>query len=296
MITAKEQYAMRKLFALVLALVLMLSAVPCLAQTTDDPALAEGADVRIMSFNLMNPDWSKVPVTDRTQKVVDTLLYYQPDVVGIQEANAKWQKALKPVLTETGLYNPACRQSNAAGFKYNMSAFMYNVATVQLVEEAVLDLDPGSDIRVLAVAVFEKLSDGTRFVVANTHPASSTETENYNRNCEDIMTLGKEQMEKYAGLPFIFTGDYNTNETSEMYTTLMENLGVKDAKYEADVLVRDHVTYIAWGEEFDAANPYYIDHIFVNANTDVKLFNVVVDFDMRSVTDHFPIYADIDLQ
>ena len=285
---------MKKLLALVLALVLMLSAVPCLAETADVAALAEGADIRIMSFNLMNPDWSKVAITDRIQNVVDTLLYYQPDVVGLQEANGKWQKGLKPLLTETGLYNPACRQSNADGFKYNMSAFMYNVATVQLVDEYVLDLDPGSDIRVLAVAVFEKLSDGTRFVVANTHPASSTETENYNRNCEDIMTIAAAEMEKYAGLPFIMTGDYNTRETSEMYTTIMTTLGVKDAKYEADVMVRNQSTYIAWQEEETEPN-CCIDHIFVNDKTDTKLFNIVVDFDMRNTTDHFPIYADIDL-
>jgi len=288
---------MKKLFALVLALVLTLCAVPCFAETADDPALAEGADIRIMSFNLMNPDWSKSPVTDRIQNVADILMHYQPDVVGIQEANGKWQKALKPLLTETGLYNPACRQANAAGFKYNMTAFMYNVATVQLVDEYVLDLDPGSDIRVFAVAVFETLSDGTRFVVANTHPASSTETENYTRNCEDIMTIGKEQMEKYAGLPFILTGDYNTDEAFEMYQTLMNTLGVKDAKYEADVLVRNSATYIGWqGEELNPDRDYCVDHIFVNANTDVKLFNVVVDFDIRNTTDHFPIYADIDLK
>jgi len=161
----------------------------------------------------------------------------------------------------------------------------------------VLDLDPGSDIRVFAVAVFETLSDGTRFVVANTHPASSTETENYTRNCEDIMTIGKEQMEKYAGLPFILTGDYNTDEAFEMYQTLMNTLGVKDAKYEADVLVRNSATYIGWqGEELNPDRDYCVDHIFVNANTDVKLFNVVVDFDIRNTTDHFPIYADIDLK
>ncbi len=281
----------------VLALVLaLMCCVPCLAETADDLALAEGADIRIMSYNLMNPDWSKVPVTDRVPKVVNILQDYQPDVIGIQEASGKWQKALKPVLVETGLYNPACRQSNADGFKYNMSAFMYNVATVQLVDEYVLDLDPGSDIRVFAVAVFEKLSDGTRFVVANTHPASSTDTEVYARNCADIMEIGAAEMAKYADLPFIMTGDYNTRESSEMYQTLMDTLGVKDAKYEADVMVRNQGTYFEWGTEPAPKTDDCIDHIFVNVQTDVKLYNVVVDHDVQTTSDHFPIYADIDLK
>ena len=293
----KTNSMLLRLLTIVLTLTLMLSALASsLAETADEPALAEGADIRIMSFNLMNPDWSKVPVTDRVPKAVDLLLHYQPDVVGIQEANAKWQKALKPLLVDSGLYSPACRQSNAAGFKYNMTAFMYNVQTVQLVDEYVLDLDPGSDIRVFAVAVFEKLSDGSRFVVTNTHPASSTDTDVYARNCADILEIGAAEIARYAGLPFIMTGDFNTSEEAEMYTTFMETLGVKDAKYEADVQVREHSTYIAWQEEDDKTSPYCIDHIFVNASTDVKLFSVVVDFDIRSITDHFPIYADIDLQ
>ena len=66
--------------------------------------------------------------------------------------------------------------------------------------------------------------DGSRFVVANTHPASSTDTEVYARNCADIMEIGAAEMAKYADLPFIMTGDYNTRESSEMYQTLMNTV------------------------------------------------------------------------
>lgn len=45
-------------------------------------------------------------------------------------------------------------------------------------------------------------------------------------------------MKKYEGLPFFMTGDYNTHECVEMYQTFMDTLGVKNAKYEADVMVR----------------------------------------------------------
>ena len=39
-----------------------------------------------------------------------------------------------------------------------------------------------------------------------------------------------------------------------------------------------------------------IRRIFVNGKTDVKLYNVVIDHDVQNTSDHFPIYADIDLQ
>ena len=283
-----------RLLAAVVALLLL---VPVLGVAEDEAKLAEGADIRVMSFNLLHPDWGKSPVNGRLPNVVSILEYYMPDVVGIQEVDAKWHRALIPALIDTGVYAPACRQSNAAGFQFNLTTFLYNPKTVKLVDEYVLDLDKNSNIRVLAVGVFEKLSDGTRFVVTNTHPNSSHEVEIYTQNCTDMMTLASEELKKYQGLPFIMTGDFNTEEADEMYQTIMTALGVKDAKYEADVMVRNLATYIGWGgEEMDPARDYCIDHIFVNDKADVKLFNVVVDHNIEATSDHRPVYADIDLK
>lgn len=289
-----KKNALLRLLAFVLAMMLC---VPALGMAEeDDPKLAEGADIRIMSFNLMHPDWSKVKITGRPQKAADILLYYQPDVVGVQECSSAWHKGFKPILVDTGLYAPACRQSHAEGFKYNMTSFLYNTQTVKLVDEYILDLIPRNDIRVFAVAVFEKLSDGSRFVVTNTHPASSTDVADYAQHCADILKLGAEEMQKYADLPVIMTGDFNTREQSDMYQQFLQGLNVQDAKYAADVLVREHATYAEWQQAPAPGNVDCIDHIFVNGKTDVKLFNVVIGHDVQTITDHFPIYADIDLQ
>ena len=291
----KKNAMLLRIFALVLALMLSLPMMAG-AETTDAAELAEGADIRIMSYNIMHPDWSKSPIKNRSQAVLNILDYYKPDVVGVQEADAKWQRFWITNLIDTGLYAPACRQSNADGFQFNLTTFLYNPQTIKLIDEYVLDLDANSNIRVLAVAVFEKIADGSRFVVCNTHPASSTEVENYTRNCADIMTLAAQEMAKYADLPFFMTGDYNTNEGSEMYQTIMTTLGLQDAKYAAETMVRNHVTYVEWNTD-PAENPlYYIDHIFVNDKANVKLFNVVIDYDANITSDHFPIYADIDLK
>ena len=291
----KKNSLFLRMLALVFALMMALS-FTSLAET-DDPALAEGADIRIMSFNLMNPDWSLVKVTERAPKAAELILYYQPDVVGVQEANSKWHKALKPILVDTGLYTPACRQSNAEGFKYNMTSFLYNNSTVKLVDEYILDLDRNSDIRVLAVAVFEKLSDGSRFVVTNTHPASSTDEYDYAKHCADFIRLGGEELQKYADLPVFMTGDFNTDEQDDMYQQFLQGLNVRDAKYEADVLVRNCSTYFGWPSVIDTTvNDCAIDHIFVNGHADVKLFSAVISHEVETITDHLPIYADIAFQ
>ena len=92
-------------------------------------------------------------------------------------------------------------------------------------------------------------------------------------------------------------GDFNTPEQTEWYLKFMDEAGVRDAKYEADVLVRSCSTWF----DYQAApntddTDYCVDHIFVNGKVGVRLFDVVVGHDAQDASDHFPIYADIDLK
>ncbi len=269
---------------------------PCAAETglDDDPRLADGAELRMMSYNLMHPEWSRVSVKGREELVAAILRYYRPDVAALQEAGAKWHKALAPLLTDTGLYAVACRQSNAEGFIYCATCFLYNPETVRLAEEYILDLDRRDAARVFSVAVFERLSDGVRFVVTNTHPAPRENPENYARNMTDAAAFAAETAAKYAGLPVIMAGDFNTPDRTEMYGLFMEKAGVRDAKYEAETLVRDYSTFFGYqtAPSADAAG-LCVDHIFVNDRIDVRLYNAVIGHDVQNASDHIPIYADI---
>ena len=292
---------MKKNFLRLLAVVLMLMMVipACFAEdTADRQELAEGADIRVMSYNILHPDWNdRIPIKGRDEKVMNILKYYMPDVVAVQEAGAKWHRYWIANLIDTGIYAPACRQSHAEGFSFSTTTFLYNPNTLKLVDEYILDLVPNHVTRVLAVCVFEKISDGTRFVVTNTHPAASYEVEEQMKHFADIMKYAKEEMQKYAGLPFIMAGDYNTDEAFKMYPIFMNTLNLKNAKYEADVMVQAHATYIGWeGEELEPGRDYCVDHIFVNDKTDVKLYNVVTGHDAPHASDHLPVYADIDLK
>ncbi len=294
----KKTSRIARLLALALALALLIPAL-CAAETesADDLELANGASLRIMSYNIMHPDWSRVPVTGRVEIVADILRSYRPDVAAIQEAGAKWHKALIPLLVDTGEYAFACRKSNAEGFIYCCTTFLYNPKTVSLVEEYILDLDFRDAARVFSVAVFERQSDGARFVVTNAHPAPRDTPEKYARNMEDLTAYAADAAKKYDGLPVIMAGDFNTPEQTEWYLKFMDEAGVRDAKYEADVLVRDYSTYFGYQVAPLTENTdHCVDHLFVKDTVDVQLFKAVIDHHVENASDHIPIYADIELK
>ena len=283
--------------ALVLALVLLFSPL-CAAETADAaaPERAEGAQLRVMSYNIMHPDWSRVPVKGRDEIVADILRACMPDVAAIQEAGAKWHKALIPLLMDSGLYAPACRQSNADGYIYCTTTFLYNPRTLCLEEEYILDLERKNATRVLAVAVFESLRDGTRFVAANTHPAPREDADKYERNMADLASFILDLTRKYDGLPVIVMGDFNTPVQSEMYARFLRETGLSDARYEADTLVRNCSTYIGYPSVPDEEDTSAcIDHIFVSSGVGVRLFETVVGHRVQDASDHLPILADISL-
>ncbi len=288
----------RRLFIFFLLAFILLPLCAVKAEAADASALSDGADIRIMSYNILHPDWSHIPIKGRDALVADILLRYRPDVAAIQEAGAKWHKALKPLLVDTGFYAPACRQSNAEGFIYCTTTFLYNPQTVRLVEEEILDLEIRHATRVFSIAVFERLADSARFVVCNTHPAPpEEEPEKYARNMADLTALTVQAINRYAGLPVIIAGDFNTPEQSEQYLNYMRKTGARDAKYEAETLVCGCSTYFGYQVPPDpeSMDPC-IDHLFVSDGANVKLFSTVIGHDVQNASDHIPIYADIALK
>lgn len=260
--------------------------------TEDTAELAENADIRLMSYNILYS--TEYLVEDRIGNFLNILGYYKPDVIGLQEtsagSNEGWHEYIQDALVADEIYLKACKSSDSVSGL--MTTFLYNPNTVKLIDEYVIDLEEGSQIRVLAVAVFERLSDGQRFVVTNTHPAPSGQ---YAANMTALLAAAKTELAKYSDLPFMMVGDYNTSESAEMYTTIQNELNVVDTKYAADILVREYNTYSGFGTAPIAGSEYCIDHIFANGNVDTKLYNIVIDHDVEHTSDHIPIYVDVKL-
>ncbi len=267
--------------------------------TTSAPReLADGADVRIMSYNVLNPVWGSDefkninPVEKRIGKFVDLALYYRPDVIGLQEAAQDWHKYLDKQLVSSGIYSFCCNTTSKGDA--NMTGFLYNPSTVKVVASYIVDLVEGSDHRVISVGVFETLKDGKRFVVMNTHPVPSS-YDSYPKQMEQIMELEKQEMEKYPDTPIFFTGDFNTNKSNPKYDEFVGALGVENSRDSADTVLHHNATYAGFKKPKECNGAQCIDHIFHNGMADVKLFNTVVDDGAYLGSDHLPIYADVAL-
>lgn len=273
------------------------SQVGSVIDTQDEAALAEGAEIRIMSYNILHESWSNVdenvPVAPRAEKLTALLLYYRPDVVGLQEVSADWHGELDALIAENGYYTKVCETTGAG--KQNLTTFLYNPETVKPVDSYVIDLDKGSNIRVVSVVVFERLATGEQFVVTNTHPAP-TSNKSYAGHIAAIVEQSDALIRKYDGLPVILLGDFNTRETSQYYNTLL-TLPVSDAKYSAEILVRNYESFLnpRWGGSPAEGNEKSFDHIFCTEDITVLLFNTVIDNQVDTLSDHLPIYADIRL-
>ncbi len=282
------KYSVR-IFPVVVALILLITSL-CSCKGNKDE---QEADVRIMSYNILNPEWSSTGETaeSRVEPFYNLVTEYMPDVIGLQEASYLWHNVINNVLQEDDTYDFACEKTYL--FKENMTTLLYNTKTLKLIDESIFDLEKNSEHRVFVVAIFEKLSDGKQFIVTNVHPAPSSREEEYPRHMSTFTGYAEYILEIYKDLPIIMTGDFNTSEQSEYYTNLMNDTGVKDAKYEAETLIRNYNTYAGFNKKASNNGKSCIDHIFVNNNVSVKTFDVVVDDGVEKISDHVPIYTDI---
>ena len=96
--------------------------------------------------------------------------------------------------------------------------------------------------------------------------------------------------EHFADLPVVFTADMNTDENSETYATMTQNL--TDAKAAAADCVA-FGTFHA-GQDPNRRADRYIDFVLCSGEFDVAAYRTVTKgVDGRFSSDHFPIYADL---
>ena len=279
---------------------------------SDSNKRADGTDVRVMSFNLLVDIWSTSPaVKGRDITVAKTLLHYTPDVVGLQEASATWQKNLKNLLKNTP-YKLTCTEQDQVHDKYgntNFTPILYNSEKLTLIES---DIEPfvnrgNTYMKTMAWAYFEVKDSGKRFVVLNTHfeaPGNTAEEKaeslTYRKaQAEEFVSLVEELEEKY-GCGVVATGDFNSTEGKDRadkhkpYATLTDGV-LHEAKYSADRIQRQCSTYHELGTQISVSAGNSLDHIFGTDKVKFKYFNTLVDKILMSASDHCPIYADVKL-
>jgi len=257
----------------------------------EDPALTEGADLRVMSFNILAELWDEkaaATMPGRDEHVANIILSYQPDVVGLQETTDLWYSLLEPRLE--GLYKFASYQI-PSGYT-NYSTLIYNTSTTELIECKTVEFPAGNImLRNLTWGRFRRISDGAEYIVTCTH--WSTVDEEIDIQWPINAQLINDLYAQY-GLPIFSTGDYNSTET-EQFGKFLEATQMLDPKYTAKVINNAGRTTHKLSETRNSTEPC-IDHIACTPNSELLYYNVLICKTALDASDHCPIYIDVKLK
>ena len=262
------------------------------SETTE---LAEGADLRVMSFNILCERYAENAVIEGRQvPVVAPIFTYMPDVLGMQEVTDAWYPYLYSLFGDT--YAIADQKDNSGGT--NWSPLAYNTKTLTLLDHGAERLQVGGNgHRVMSWGYFERKSDGARFVVINTHWNVGGDE----KKTKDQVAQAKEMAEFALFLkdrfncPVITTGDYNSRLSEDPIKTYITNSGLLDACQNAKVVNRAIKTTHTLFSEKTRGEGEAIDHIFASSDVELLYYNVLIDKCLAPSSDHYPIYVDIKL-
>ncbi len=209
----------------------------------DKTALMEGADLRIMTANILNPSW--VAPGDRddvlycAEILAGILANTQPDAIGLQEAAGEWKTALErwfPILAEEyGVEYTWHHKRGPAGQDFHTS-IIYRSDLYDCAEEDVLIFShadsngaSSSTMRIVTKCHLQSKTDPTKeFIMLNTH----WDGENNDPVFEETTVSSHESAVfvnelKNEGCPIFFTGDFNSVITSQRLQDFIEATDVQ---------------------------------------------------------------------
>lgn len=261
----------------------------------------ENEAIRCMSYNVLvgsDTENGFGPVGERKKGVINTILKYAPDILGVQEASNEWMTILKLELGKkgfdcVGLGRDTANNGGSAKSVGEHSAIFYNKDKYTLVESNtywltdtpnVKSCHPDSDyIRIMTYAIFERKSDGFRFMHVNTHLdfANKVQLDQVTKMLELIDNIG------FEGLTFS-TGDYNMRIDYPAYQLFLEAGFVNafdEARIKSEPNIKSMIDFVLVR---DTTADILVENHFVANDQEDKVYNE----DMFP-SDHCAVYATI---
>lgn len=266
-------------------------------KTNKDIPLTEGADIRVMTANILAEfqSWGySTPVPERAEIFAAVLEVWHPDIIGTQEVSDQWYVYLPKLVGDKYAF---LHEKTPDGL-VNYSSLMYDKTKYNVVDSGVryFTTEGVGHIRLVTWAVFEPKAGGQRFILFNTHWCWDTEAHAHQQAYEESVLM-KEVFAKYP-YPYFCTADYNTKQLTTNYNYFLELTGAVDAKYAAkDAGCLFNVAGgcgdlgIPRGESGNS-----IDHIFMNPSNIPLKFATVVTNCTCDISDHSPKYVDVKLK
>lgn len=254
-------------------------------------------DVRIMSVNLLADyeGFGGSYVSPRASQFLAMREAFTPDIVALQEMSFNWYCCLQ---NNKGSYKAVRPLSTFVTMK--MTALIYNNEKVRLIKSGDVEFENSDDIRTRRAVwgLFSQRCNGKTFVVISTHLSfvgeNGSTPETVEAQAQTLLALAK-SLNKENNCPVIIAGDFNSKEyadgngtalfgASEVYEKLAS--GFKDARFNA----KAHF----YGTEKTEKNRLN-DHIFINGEIDCPLFSLLSFKCLESMSDHYPLFADVRL-
>ena len=246
--------------------------------------------VRVASFNVRCSDVNGVPMKERRTIVLKQIADIEPDSIGMQEVTSAWLRKLEKIP------GYAVVGEGRDGEDYGESnVILYNKLRYKCLDSGTFWLSETPDEpsfgwdaacrRVCTYVLLQNRLTGETYAHVNSHfdHKGKEAVVNEAQMVHDFIC------DKFSGVSVVFTADLNSKPDSEPYRIMTESLS--DTRLCAD----DVQTY----GTFHAAKPethaqHYIDYVLCDPQTKALCYRTVTAGECgRFVSDHFPIYADL---
>lgn len=257
----------------------------------------KGTDARIMSANLLvhYESWGGTDAHKRAKMFLQVLDTYQPDVVAVQEMSDQWYCCL---LQNRGSYK--LLYPLRTGVLVHMTGLLYDSRRVTLLEQGDVAYAQGDNVRLRRIVwgLFQNNQTGENYIVFSTHldlirsGEEKAEQAVMESQADQATALAKSLADRYQ-CPVFACGDFNAMDgggydpvydAPKIYTRLAKKM--KDA----EMLAKKTKS----GNNKKASAPTY-DHIFLTGSAKVQCYGILSDGAMDAMSDHYPIYADVQI-
>lgn len=282
----------------ILAIIIsLLVTVPIPAPVYVQPQSDKTLDVKIMSYNVYVMGTGKNSPENRAERVVKTIRSEMPDSFGLQEADYAWVTRISEAFPEYAYIGVGRDDGETKG---EFSPVFYLKDKYNLIDSGTFWLSKtpekpsrGWDAmmnRICSWAVLEDKETGKRYAHFNAHMDHIGSIARKNSAALIVEKAGL-----VGDIPVVVTGDFNCDEGSKPYNTML-NGGFSDSKKIAkDTMDIGSYHNFGMNDVYDGRSP--IDYIFVSqGNVWVESYKVLDQkIDGEYSSDHFPVVSKMTL-
>ncbi|OMP31613.1 endonuclease/exonuclease/phosphatase [Mangrovimonas sp. DI 80] len=257
---------------------------------------AQAQDLKVMSYNIKldYPKEGKDSWANRKPFFINQLKFYEPDVLGVQEAMPNQMKDMESLLPDYDYVGVGRDDGNDAG---EYSAIFYKKDELKVLESSTFWLSQTPDKvsmgwdavcnRVCTYALFENKTTKQKFWMFNTHFDHVGEVARKN---SAILIVEKIKELNKNNYPVVLSGDFNMESGHESIQYITKSLNDSKA-----------VTTVAFGPEgtfngfhFEEPVTKRIDFVFTSKNITVEKYAVLSDnWNLQYPSDHFPVLVEM---